>query len=242
MRLPPQTLSKYLGRLDDLIAEGEAVPVREVSVPARVGLRGETRYKQVKEVAWPGFVEWRTKCQTLLGQVIPLGNVHRETAEKFNLLNADTGSLQFGIAFLKAIRKDLQDGFLDSLASHVESELAADYLAQAERLLEDGATRQFTHVPAAVLSGAVLEKGLRSLCQQLGPPEPTTNAAGQPLGMARLIDALKGRGVFNELTAKQLRAWADIRNNAAHGNVTEFTREQADAMVSGIGDFLRRYL
>ncbi len=124
----------------------------------------------------------------------------------------------------------------------IESEMAADYLGQAERLLGNGTTAQFSHVPAVVLAGAVLEKGLRSLCEQLTPPEATTGAEGQPLTMAPLIDALKRRAVFNEITAKQLRAWAAIRNSAAHGHLDEFTKEQALSMVSGVSDFLGRYL
>ncbi len=79
MRLPPQTLSKYLGRLDELIAEGRAVPVRNVSVPFGGNyVSGETYYKQVKEVGWPEFVEWRTKCQTVLDQIVPRQSAHRQ--------------------------------------------------------------------------------------------------------------------------------------------------------------------
>ena len=51
----------------------------------------------------------------------------------------------------------------------------------------------------------------------------------------------KKRKVFNELTAKQLRSWADIRNSAAHGKFEEFNRSQVESMVSGVLDFLARH-
>jgi hypothetical protein len=53
-----------------------------------------------------------------------------------------------------------------------------------------------------------------------------------------LIDALRKRKAFNEVMAKQLRAWAEIRNHAAHGRFEEFTSEQVKAMVAGISMFL----
>ena len=59
--------------------------------------------------------------------------------------------------------------------------------------------------------------------------------------MSALIDALKKRTVFNELQAKELRAWATLRNSAAHGQFTDFNREQVEAMVAGILRFVTEY-
>ena len=60
--------------------------------------------------------------------------------------------------------------------------------------------------------------------------------------MNALIDALKKRQVFNEVQAKQLRAWADIRNSAAHGRYEEFDKNQAKMMVSGVNTFVSNHL
>jgi uncharacterized protein YutE (UPF0331/DUF86 family) len=67
-------------------------------------------------------------------------------------------------------------------------------------------------------------------------------ANGDPKTLTPLIDDLKKTGVFNELKAKQLRAWADIRNNAAHGEFDQFKRADVDAMIQGINNFLADYL
>ena len=53
---------------------------------------------------------------------------------------------------------------------------------------------------------------------------------------------LKKAGVFNELRAKQLRAWADVRNNAAHGEFDQFQRADVEQMIQGISNFLADYL
>jgi hypothetical protein len=131
---------------------------------------------------------------------------------------------------------------LQNLASEIESEITADYMGQAENLLKEGSPGKYDHVPAAVLAGAVLEKSLKTICSQLSPPEHINTQNGSPLKLNALIDALKKRDVYNELTAKQLRAWADIRNQAAHGNFEEFTKDQVGFMVSGITNFLIQYL
>lgn len=59
--------------------------------------------------------------------------------------------------------------------------------------------------------------------------------------MNALIDSLKKRGVFNELQAKELRAWAALRNYAAHGNFSEFTRDQVESMVAGVLRFVTEH-
>jgi len=45
----------------------------------------------------------------------------------------------------------------------------------------------------------------------------------------------------NELKAKQLRAWADIRNAAAHGEFDKFKRADVEGMIRGVSDFLATY-
>ena len=112
----------------------------------------------------------------------------------------------------------------------------------AEQLLEEGIPNKFDHVPAVVLAGAILEKSLRDLCHKSNPPIPTIKNENEPYRLNYLIDALKKEGIFNELIAKQLRAWADIRNNAAHGDFEKFKKDDVDLMIKGINSFLANYV
>ena len=57
-----------------------------------------------------------------------------------------------------------------------------------------------------------------------------------------LIDPLKKAGVYNEMKAKQLRAWVDIRNHAAHGEFSESKRADVEQMIQGINTFLADYM
>jgi hypothetical protein len=68
------------------------------------------------------------------------------------------------------------------------------------------------------------------------------NAKGEPKTLNRLIDELKKAGAFNELKAKQLRSWADIRNAAAQGEFSAFGKADVEQMIYGINNFLADYL
>lgn len=54
-------------------------------------------------------------------------------------------------------------------------------------------------------------------------------------------DDLAKASVYNKLQQKQITALADIRNNAAHGNYDQFTREDVERMISDIERFLLNY-
>ncbi len=50
-------------------------------------------------------------------------------------------------------------------------------------------------------------------------------------------DDLTKAGVYNALKKKQVTAWADLRNNAAHGNTTEYNSSDVDKFLRDVSDF-----
>lgn len=146
------------------------------------------------------------------------------------------------VGLFTALKDDYEEGMLDSLSELIEVNIAADYLGQAEQLLKEGQSGKYDHVPAAVLTGAILEDALRRLCQRQNPPIPLVNAKGESKTLNPLIDDLKKAGIFNELKAKQLRSWADIRNAAAHGEFDKFKRTDVEQMIAGVQNFLADFL
>lgn len=46
--------------------------------------------------------------------------------------------------------------------------------------------------------------------------------------------------VYNKLDQKQVTAWLDLRNKAAHGKYTGYSKEQVDLMIQGIINFMSR--
>ena len=227
MNLPKVILTKTLARFDSLIAEGRNILENASGTDA-----GNKKPDAEK------LFEWRTKAATLLVRVIPKGHVHREAAEGLAKLPVSIASLQESVSLLRGIKDDLDKGFLDDLSACIEAEIAADYMGQAEHLLAEGHRGKFDHVPAAVLAGAVLEKALHTLCNQQQPPVPRKGPKGEFRSLGPLVDVLKKAGAFNEAKAKQLRAWADLRNLAAHGEFQQFKRGDVEQMIAGINGFL----
>ena len=146
------------------------------------------------------------------------------------------------LATLKGIRDSYVNGFYDGLEQQIIASVSADYMEQAEALLGEEIQVQYNHVVAAILCGVVLENRLRSYCEKHDPPLPTTKPNGDSKTMGALIDELDKIKAFDKQTRKLLKAWADIRNAAAHGRFDEFTREQVELMLLGANGFLANHL
>lgn len=231
MILPKTLFDKYLTEFDELISQGKDILQM---------MSGSCHDPSI-------ILGWKTKCIVLLEKILPKKSNNQIVINEFQRLDyldtcSNTYLLESCIRKLAAIREYFEEGFLGDLAIQIESAIAADYMGQAEQLLNEGSNGKYNHVPAAVLSGAVLEKALRTLCSKQTPPISKVNAKGEPLTLNPLIDGLKKGGVFNEQTAKQLRAWADIRNKAAHGEFDQFTRSDVETMIKGIKNFLETYM
>jgi len=234
MTLPSNLHKKYVNRFDELIKIGKTI--------------AEKRNREGLESSLTEATKWKTNCVTLLSQVLQgsdaltkglIGDFH--FLKLSSVIRPDDLSMSEAIGKLEALREDFENGFLANLSMEIGAEIASDYMGQAEQLLSEGSSGSYDHVPAAVLTGAVLEKFLRTLCDQQTPPIPTfktTPKGDVPLMLNSLIDELKKTGFFNELKAKQLRAWADIRNAAAHGKFDEFSRSDVEQMIQGVKYFL----
>lgn len=246
MKLPDAILAKTLARFDSLVDEGRNILAAATAVPPST-LHNEwmDTSRQIPgylKIDADQFVEWRTKATTLLCRAVPKGHIHWQSVERITTEGITEEHLRSTISLLRGIRDDLEKGFLDGLSSEIEAEVASDYMGQAQQLLAEGHAGKFDHVPAAVLAGAVLERALRTLCTEQEPPIPLKNSRGEFKTLCPIIDDLKKSGLFNEAKAKQLRAWADIRNLAAHGEFDQFKRTDVEPMLAGIEMFMADYL
>ena len=231
---------KYLNRLEQLIEQASQVPVETHTNVQENWATGKVTRHTSHHVDWPAFVEWRTSCVTILDHILPAASIHRKSIDSFRKMSNRTDHLEYGASLLKSLRDDIGRGLLKDIAAEYEFGISTDYMAQAANLLTGGKKIRYGYVPAAVLAGAVLEKNLKGLCLRLAPPEPVADDRGRPLRLNALIDAFKKRKVINELAAKELRTWAEIRNHAAHGEFDEFEEDQVSQMLTGIRRFIRK--
>lgn len=231
-------------RMAELITEADAIraDVRKKSRVVENYVRMTT--ETITEASYPEdrAKVWQYNFASFIAQMLDQTSLHWPAAESVIKAANLEYAIDKGRLLLIALKADLAGGWLDKITEQVQAEVATDYLGMATGLMSEGVQGKNEYVPAAVLAGAVLERGLRDLCGRQTPVVSTAKANGEPKTMNPLIDDLKAAKAFNELQAKELRAWADIRNAAAHGEFEKFNRGHVEAMVAGIGRFLTQYL
>jgi hypothetical protein len=133
---------------------------------------------------------------------------------------------------LLALRSDLASGRMQPVSEMIHGELFGDMLEGANYLRSEG-----WKDPAAVIAGSVLEEHLRQLCAKYG-------VAVDKDSVPRKADALNAdlakAGAYEKLDQKNVTAWLDLRNKAAHGEYGAYTTEQVALMIDGIRNFITR--
>lgn len=141
-----------------------------------------------------------------------------------------------GLAIVQAIRDEIAGGWLFTIRGLVAAEVFADFLEMAVHLLESGYKD-----PAAVMGGSVLEEHLRQLCSKHEiPVDEQKSDKKVPKKADRLNSELTASNAYSKLDQKQITAWLDLRNNAAHGNYDAYTAEQVEQLLAGVTNFMVR--
>ena len=156
-----------------------------------------------------------------IDRIAPPGGVYRNSNTLINM-----------VGVLRALRREYDEGYLTTVKGLVRAEVFADFLGMAEHLLE-----QDYKDPAAVLVGGVLEEHLRSLCADRSIP---TETSGRPKKADAMNAALFRASACNKLDQKNVTAWLDLRNKAAHGSYDQYTQEQVRMMLFGVTEFTAR--
>lgn len=138
---------------------------------------------------------------------------------------------QIGIA--KSLLSDIRHGYLRSHEELVHGDIFADFLEMAEHLVRSGYKDA-----GAVIAGSTLESHLRNLCAKHGI---ATHTGGGPKRADGLNSELTKSGAYSKLDQKNVTAWLGLRNDAAHGNFTNYDQNQVAFLVSSVRDFLTRH-
>jgi len=140
------------------------------------------------------------------------------------------------VGVAQSLSHDLKAGYLSSLEELVHGEVFGDFLEMAEHLLENSYKDA-----AAVIAGSTLEAHLKQLCKRTGIGTDLDTSSGvRPKKADQLNAELSKAAVYGILDQKNVTAWLDLRNKAAHGTYAAYQKEQVAIMVSGIRDFMTR--
>ncbi len=137
---------------------------------------------------------------------------------------------------LDGLYQDLKAGYLKSFSELIHADIFSDYIEMAEYLLEEGYKD-----PAAVITGSTLEEHLRKLCIKNGIDiEIMSKGKLRPKKADSMNSELVKQKVYSKLEQKSVTAWLGLRNNAAHGNYSEYNENQVKQMIMGVRDFIVR--
>jgi hypothetical protein len=132
------------------------------------------------------------------------------------------------------MQADIEAGWLATVGELLNAETFSDFLEMSEELLDKGYKDA-----AAVIAGSVLESHLRLMATKA--EIETVTSSGKPRSADAINADLAKAQVYNKLQQKQITAWQDIRNSAAHGDYGEYEASDVDRLIEGIRGFLLHF-
>lgn len=210
-------------RIDELLLQADEL------------IKTKTIEKYGEFVDYPLRVEFIAASKSFLSSLLGKNSTYYE-----EFLSVEKGSGSSGIrackSILTALKKEVEGGWLFTVKGLVSAEIFSNFLEMAEHLLKEGYKD-----PAAVMIGSVLEEHLRQLCQKNNVDIVVVKGTDTipKKADAMNIDLCKAT-VYNMLDQKQITSWLDLRNKAAHGKYSEYTKEQVDLMYQGVLNFISR--
>jgi hypothetical protein len=140
------------------------------------------------------------------------------------------------VGILTALKGDIQDGYLANISELVRGETFNSYLEMAEHLFAEGYKDA-----AAVIAGSTLEAHLRQLCVKHGIDTTAITSDGKVRAKkASQLNQDLGKAIYSSFDQKQINAWQDLRNDAAHGNYGSYSDKQVEQFIDWLSDFIAK--
>lgn len=215
---------QLLGQIDDLLNEF-------------ADLLKRSKYDDASDLPEVEVGRFVSRAEAAIHRVAGRPSPYAEQSERVFKAGGYTGYLARSLAgILHSLRADLAAGYVRSQRELLHAELFADFLEMAEHLLNEGYKDA-----AAVIAGSSLEAHLRQLAHKAGiSTEVITGTTSTPKKADRLNSDLATAGAYSKLDQKNVTAWLDLRNKAAHGKYGEYAAPQVNLLIAGIRDFITR--
>jgi hypothetical protein len=219
-------MNPFLEQLDGIVRE-----VRE--------LRSRSQHDDCSDVmSDTKAVEISTRIYAAIERASGQNSPYSRQAEKIRETSAgEHWRVENLVGVVQSLSADMKAGYLQSLEELVHGELFGDFLDMSQHLVQSGYKDA-----AAVIAGSSLEAHLRQLAKRLRvPTEQSTGRGLEPKKAETLNADLVKAGAYTILDQKNVTAWLDLRNKAAHGKYSEYTKEQVDLLIDSIRNFLTRH-
>jgi hypothetical protein len=213
-------LNQYLAHLDSLIQTYAATSQ-------------DTNGRIPDRIAYGLLTSARTAIEKISGkQSYYTQHVEEIIAQEWHV----SYKVELVIGIVEALHTDILNGYLESFSKLVRGELFQNFLDMADYLCQQGYKDA-----AAVIAGSTLEAHLRQLCQNYNLDISSTASDGsvRPKKASQLNQELN-KVAYSLFDHKQVTAWLDLRNSAAHGKYDEYTTQQVIQFIEWLKDFMAR--
>lgn len=152
--------------------------------------------------------------------------------------NAFQTKIKLIMGILDGLYQDLNKDYLNSLVESIHDDIFSDYIEMAQYLLDENYKDA-----AAVIAGSTLEEHLRKLCEKNKISSTYIDSKGkEKFKKADLMNSeLTKDDIYTKGEQKQVTAWLDIRNNAAHGHYDNYDVNQVKNMIIGLIEFFVKH-
>lgn len=193
--------------------------------------KAHAQYDDLSDLPGGEAIELVTLMLAAIERLAPPGSRYLENARIYSKsLGGHILTPLSGI--LKALRSDYIAGNLQSITELIHADIFSDFLEMSDYLLQ-----QAYKDAAAVIAGSILEEHLRKLCDK----NSISVIQNQKPKKADTLNAeLAGANVYSKLDQKNVTAWLDLRNKAAHGKYSEYTKDQVALLIQSVRDFITR--
>lgn len=214
------TTNKLIERAEQLLAKGQMV----------VATRTSNSSMGFFTVDSSLFHEWKNNTQNFILLVCgETSSYYKNFVDEVK--SAYPSDVDHGIGILKALKEDLELGYLTRVRDLVSAEIFTDFIEMAKHLLDNNYKDS-----TASLMGAVLENGLRQIAQKHIINVKSSDDIGS------LNTKLADKEIYNRLIQKQIQAWKAIRDSADHGKFNDYKSEDVKSMLDGVQRFLTEQL
>jgi hypothetical protein len=197
-------------------------------------IRKESYYHDYTRLNDDDETEVYVSLVTAIQRLAPQNSFYFEHLKKIVSSEESKGEkIQPLIGIVKSLKNAYESGYFYSLEQLIHAEMFSDFLDMANYLLQENYKD-----PAAVLIGGVLEGHLRKLCTKNSIP---IEVDGKPRKIDNMNTELVKVGLYNRLEQKNVTAWADLRNKAAHALYNEYTANHVELAIEGIRNFILRF-
>lgn len=196
----------------------------------------EGNFKKLVDRA--AYMVYKVQAQSCISGIVGSSHIYARELNSPQMQENSLSNAKIVKGLLESLKRDLEDGFLQTLSEIVHADIFTDFVEMAEHLLEKG----FKDA-AAVIAGSVLEEHLRKLAEKNMLAVYFLDSEGRQRAKksSLLNDELCKKNIYNKIVQKNVGAWQGLRNSAAHGLYTEYGLEDVRLMLSGVQNFLVEY-